>query len=126
VKVPKLRVERRPAEDVSRENIWIGTTLPATRFGPIVEPVLLVLNWTDEPASASGKARLKRIKEFRHKCRQWALDAAFEGYKEPEPKAPPIRSTTGQQLDKIGVPDWVSYMIADASGPPLECVAGPS
>lgn len=126
VKVPKLRVERRPAEDVSRENIWIGTTLPATRFGPIVEPVLLVLNWTDEPASASGKARLKRIKEFRYKCRQWALDAAFEGYKEPEPKAPPIRSTTGQQLDKIGVPDWVSYMIADASGPPLECVTGPS
>lgn len=88
LKVPKIRVDRSAAEDVSRENIWIGTTLPATRFGPIVEPILLVLNWTEEPVSRSGKARLARIKKFRRQCRQWALEAAFAGYVEPEPKAP--------------------------------------
>lgn len=125
VKVPRVRVERMDAVDVSRENIWIGTTLPATRFGPLVEPVLLVLNYTENPLTESGKSRLCRINMFKRNLRANAVHASSYVPKTPPPPSPPIKSTTGQQLDKRPVPDWVPDIVTAAFGPPLECVAGP-
>lgn len=64
-------VDSEASADPRKENMILCRTAPQFRFGPFAQPITLVVNYTEQPATPEGLRRLAIIRHWNDQARDW-------------------------------------------------------